>query len=198
MDGELKGKNKQSLRLIASTSAGGGKPMLEENRIQVVRPKIDRESAVYIEGGIAGFIGATILASWFLLLDTLNGRPFYTPTLLGSALFRSNHAAWELQTIGVSLEMTLMYTWVHLLIFIAVGGVASWLLYYAESNANLGFAILLLFVIFVFGFVGVAFLVAEPVLGLLAWPAVLVGNLLAAAGMASYLFYRHRSITILP
>lgn len=174
--------------------------MLDENRIQGVRSKIAQEntSAIYIEGIIAGLIGAAILAAWFLIIDTLNGRPLYTPTLLGSALFRSNHAAWELQTIAVSVEMTLMYTWIHLLIFIGVGGGASWLLYYAESNANLGFAILLLFVIFVFGFVGVAFLVAEPVLGLLAWPAVLVGNLLAAAGMANYLFYRHRSMTILP
>jgi hypothetical protein len=34
--------------------------------------------------------------------------------------------------------------------------------------------------------------------GLLAGPAVLAGNLLSAPGMAGYLFYRHRNMTILP
>ena len=72
-----------------------------------------------------------------------------------------------------------MYTWVHLLVFVMLGGLASRLLLYAESHSNLGFAILLLFVVFEFGFVSVAFLVAEPILGLLAWPAVLAGNLLS-------------------
>lgn len=190
---------KEHLRLV-DISVVGGKPMLEQNRIQVVRSKIEQEnmSAVYIEGIIAGAIGAGILAIWFLIIDTVNGRPLYTPTLLGSALFRSNHAVWELQTIPVSVEITLMYTWVHLLVFAVLGGLASRLLLYAESHSNLGFAIILLFVVFEFGFVSVAFLAAEPILGLLAWPAVLAGNLLSAAGMAGYLFYRHRNMTILP
>ncbi len=174
--------------------------MLEENRIQVVRSNIVQEntSAIYIEGIIAGVIGAGILAVWFLILDTLKNQPLYTPTLLGFALFRSNHAAWELNTIAVSVEMTLMYTWVHLLVFVGVGGVVSWLLHYAESDANFGFAVLLLFVFFEFAFVGMAFLLAEPILGLLAWPAVLAGNLLAAAGMAGYFFFHHRNLTIFP
>ena len=173
--------------------------MLDQNRA-MVRSKIEQEntSAIYIEGIIAGLIGAGILAAWFLILDTVNGRPLYTPSLLGSALFRSNHAAWELQTIAVSVEMTLMYTWVHLLVFAGVGGVASWLLQYAENDSNFGFAVLLLFVFFEFAFVSMAFLLAEPILGLLAWPAVLAGNLLAAAGMAGYFFFRHRDLTILP
>jgi len=45
---------------------------------------------------------------------------------------------------------------------------------------------LLLFLILELGFVGTAFVFAEPVLYELAWPAVLLGNLLAAAGMACY------------
>ncbi len=174
--------------------------MLEQNRVQAVRSKIDQESvsAIYTEGVIAGVVGAGVLAAWFLILDMLNGRPFYTPTLLGSALFRSHHAAGELGAIQVSVEMTLMYTWVHLMVFVGIGGVASWLLDHAEHNANFGFAVLLLAVFFELAFVSAAFVVAEPILGLLAWPSVLVGNLLAAAGMAGYFFFRHRNLTILP
>lgn len=172
--------------------------MLEENRTQVIRPKLETESAVYIEGCIAGLVGAVTVAAWFLFIDAINGRPFYTPSLLGAALFRFNHAAWELQSVTVSVELTVMYTWIHLLVFMALGGLAARLLKYAEKDSNLGFAILLLFVFLVFGFVAGAFLLAEPVLGLLTWPAVLGGNLLAAGAMATYLFSRHRSLAILP
>ena len=81
--------------------------------------------------------------------------------------------------------MVLVYTWVHGLVFCLIGGVASRLLALAERNLNLGFGILLLFVIFEFGFVGAAFIFAEPVLHALTWPAILIGNLLAAAAMAA-------------
>jgi hypothetical protein len=33
------------------------------------------------EGIVAGVIGAATVAIWFLILDTLKGRPFYTPTV---------------------------------------------------------------------------------------------------------------------
>ena len=174
--------------------------MVNHNKVQALSTNLQEANAGSgnVEGIIAGLIGAAVLALWFLMIDTLHGRPLYTPSMLGSAIFRSNHAPSELKDLAVSIEMTIMYTWIHILIFGLFGGLASRLLSYVESHSNLGFAVLLLFVISVFGFVALAFLVAEPVLGLLTWPAVLVGNLLAAAGMASYLFYRHRSITILP
>ena len=75
---------------------------------------------------------------------------------------------------------------------------ASRLLALAERNLNLGFGILLLFVIFEFGFVGAAFIFAEPVLHALTWPAILIGNLLAAAAMAGYFWRRHPNLTIEP
>ena len=45
-------------------------------------------AALYQEGMIAGILGAAAVAVWFLLLDALAGRPFWTPTVLGTALFR--------------------------------------------------------------------------------------------------------------
>ena len=45
-------------------------------------------SRLYQEGMIAGLVGAAIVALWFLILDAFNGRPLYTPTVLGTALFR--------------------------------------------------------------------------------------------------------------
>ena len=38
------------------------------------------------EGLIAGILGATSVALWFLVLDVAAGRAFHTPAVLGTAL----------------------------------------------------------------------------------------------------------------
>jgi hypothetical protein len=93
--------------------------------------------------------------------------------------------------------MVLMFTWVHGLAFVIVGMAASWLLSIAQHRPSVGFGILFLFVLFGFGFVAAAMLLAEPVLHALAWPAILVANLLAAA-MAIYFRRRHSGMRIEP
>jgi hypothetical protein len=153
-------------------------------------------SRTYQQGLVAGVIGAATIAIWFFIIDIFNGRPFYTPSILGTILFRNSVELPE--TIPISFEMVLLYTWVHAMAFCVVGGVAAKLLELAESNLNVGFGILLLVVIFEFGFVGAAFIFAEPVLHALAWPTVLVGNLLAATTMATYFWRHHPNLTIRP
>lgn len=155
-------------------------------------------STVYTDGLIAGVIGATVIAVWFFILDLAQGRPLYTPTVLGTALFGAEKGLTGPDPFHASWETTLMFTWVHGLAFILIGGIVSLLLGLAERNPNLGFGILLLFVILEFSFIAVTFVFAEPILGLLAWPAVLFGNLLAGSAMAIYFWYRHRGMTILP
>jgi len=153
---------------------------------------------VYIEGISAGILGAATIAVWFLILDVFNGRPFYTPNVLGNALFHHGMQPEELQTLPISLEMVLTYTWVHALVFCVIGGVAAKLLELAEQNVNVGFGVLLFFVIFEFGFVIAALIFAEPILHALAWPAVLIGNFLAAAAMALYFWRHHPNLSIRP
>jgi hypothetical protein len=144
----------------------------------------------YLDGLIAGIIGAAIVAIWFLFLDTVSGLPFYAPTVLGSALFQGAEDLASIEGVPVSFKLTLMYTWVHGLGFVVLGEIAAYFLLLTGKNPNFGF-FLLLFVSLEFGFVGVALLFAEPVLHELAWPTVLVGNLQAAAGMVVYLRLRH-------
>ena len=140
------------------------------------------------EGLIAGVIGATTIAVWFLIVDSVRGQPLYTPSILGTALFKDGVTAPE--SLGIDLEAVFMFTWVHGLVFTAVGWLASWLLGIAERNPQIGFGILLFFVVFEFGFISVCHVLAEPVLHALAWPAVVIGNLLAAVAMGAY-FWRH-------
>jgi hypothetical protein len=147
------------------------------------------------EGLIAGLLGAATVALWFLIVDALQGRPLYTPTVLGTALF-GRGAPWPQN--GADLGMVLMFTWVHALAFVVIGGVVARLLALAERQPNAGFGILMLFVFFEFGFIAAAMLFAAPVLRALAWPAVLVANLLAAAAMGSYFWLRHPNLKVQP
>jgi hypothetical protein len=94
--------------------------------------------------------------------------------------------------------MVLMFTWVHGLVFGALGGIAARLLAVAERSPHVGFGILLLFVIFEACFTAAAYLTAAPLIHALTWPAVLVANLLAAAVMAGYLWWRHPSLQVEP
>src|SRR5436190_19474547 len=61
------------------------------------------------EGLIAGLIGAATIAVWFLILDSLSGRPLYTPTVLGRALVRRG-AATPLSGVLPDPELVLMFT----------------------------------------------------------------------------------------
>lgn len=150
------------------------------------------------EGIVAGVIGAATIAIWFLLLDTIKGRPFYTPTVLGSVLFRPGAQVLAPESLPVSFELVLVYTWVHGLVFCVLGGIAAWLLALAERKPDLGFGIVLLFVVFEFGFLVAAMLFAERLLHALAWQEILVGNVLAAAAMGYYFWRRHPNLIIRP
>lgn len=155
-------------------------------------------SNVYQQGIVAGVIGAGTIAIWFFIVDLFNDRPFYTPTVLGTALFQRGAALDQPQALPISFEMVLMYTWVHGMVFCLIGGLAAKLLELAEQDLNVGFGILLLIVIFEFGFVGAAFIFAEPILRALTWPSVLFGNLLAAVAMGAYFWRHHPNLEIQP
>jgi len=153
----------------------------------------------YKQGIVAGIVGAATIALWFFLVDLLSGRAlFYTPNLLGTALFGPAEALNRPDNLPISFETVLVYTWIHGLIFCAIGGIAAMLLSWAEQDINAGFGILLLFVIFEFGFVGAVMIFAEPVLHALTWASVLMGNLLAAAAMAGYFWCQHVNLKISP
>ena len=152
----------------------------------------------YSEGIRAGLIGAITIALWFALLDGLAGRWFFTPTLLGTVIFRGGSGLDDPSTLAPSFEMVLSFTWIHMLVFLLIGMTAGRLLLLAEDDSHMGFGILLLFFVFEFGFLGACMLFAEPVLQALAWPAIAIGNLLAALAMAATFWRGHRSLSIDP
>jgi hypothetical protein len=171
---------------------------LEARQDEGTKATAGQTERIYQEGLVAGLLGAAVIAVWFLILDTTAGRPLHTPTILGTAIFRGGQGLSAPESVPVSLEMVVLYTWVHALVFCVIGGIAARLLAVAERQPNVGFGILLVFVVFEFGFVVVTLLFAEPVLQALTWPAVLGGNLLAALAMGTYFWRRHPALEIFP
>ena len=57
-----------------------------------------RSQWVWIAECVAGSDrpGAATIAIWFAVLDVVSGRPLYTPTVLGTALFRDPSLALRL------------------------------------------------------------------------------------------------------
>ncbi len=150
------------------------------------------------EGMIAGTWGAATITLWFLLLDVLAGHPLYTPHMLGTALFKGGSGLMSSAHVELSLGMLGAFTTLHWLTFELIGALASLLLALAEHNPNLGFGVLLFFVLALGGLVGGTMMIAEPVLHAHAWQSVLVGHLVAAGAMGGYLWRRHAHMVIYP
>ena len=145
-------------------------------------------SQVLEAGFFAGAIGAGLVALWYFVLDTLNGHPLFTPSLLGSVLFKG---ATHPSMVRIEPEVVAWYTAVHFLAFLGLGMIASWLAAQFDRFPTVGVAILFLFVIFETFFFIFAFTAGKMVLGTLGLWSIAVANLLAAAGMSLYLLRRH-------
>jgi hypothetical protein len=68
----------------------------------------------------------------------------------------------------------------------------------AERDPNIAFGVVLLFVFFESAYLAAAMFFAQPLLHAVAWPTVVVGNLLAAVAMAMVLWHRHPTLRIWP
>ena len=145
-------------------------------------------SLVLSDGLYAGLIGAFIVAAWFLLLDTFAGHPLQTPSMLGTWIIRGPEAVG---TGAVDPAMVAAYTAVHFVVFVLVGSIASYLFALGDRQPAAIVGLILLFACFETGFFVFSAAMGGELIGKLGAWAVGVGNLLAAAGMAAYLWMRH-------
>src|SRR5213592_3760368 len=74
------------------------------------------------EGFIAGCIGAAVVAIWFLIVDTINGQPLFTPAMLGSAVFWGAH---DPASVVIEPARIFGYTMIHVSAFVVVGCIAA-------------------------------------------------------------------------
>ncbi len=143
------------------------------------------------EGLVSGLVGAGIVALWFLAVDSAQGRPLFTPAALGSAIFLG---AGDLAAVEVNVWTVLGYTVLHVTAFAVVGLVAAAIATEAERTPALILGAVLLFVAFEAFFLGLLAVVAEFLLGPLAWWTIAVGNLLAVVAIGYYLWRQHPAL----
>jgi hypothetical protein len=138
------------------------------------------------QGALAGIFGASLLASWFLYLDTVRGKPLFTPTVLGRALLGGEGTSVP-QTFLGAVWLTLLFTVVHGLVFVAVGiGVAYFLERVARFRTR-ALIILLIFGVLCLGFFAVAANISVIGSQGVAVRDAFIGNAIAAFAMGAYL-----------
>ena len=141
--------------------------------------------SVLYEGLITGLIGAGAVAAWFLAVDTVSGRPFFTPAVLGSAMFFGVRNA---SAVTIDLQPVAAYTVVHVVAFLATGIVVAAMLAELRKTPHVLWLLVEFFIVFEIGFYAVIAVAFAPVSAALAWINVAVGNLIAAGGMGYYLW----------
>jgi hypothetical protein len=140
------------------------------------------------EGIAAGLLGGVILAVWFLIYDAAALEMFRTPSLLGSVVFRGQIGA------GISMPLIIGYTVLHFCGFIAFGIAASIMVYCAEKEPLMALGVVVLFAWFEVSYFGFVTFLDQSALEELGWWKIIVGNLLALAGMIAYFEQVHPGI----
>ena len=94
------------------------------------------------EGVIAGVLGATGVAVWFLIVDTIAGQPFFTPRVLGEAVM----SIVAPESFASPFVIVALYTVFHYAAFIIAGIVAVALVHASANQPHLLAGVVILFV----------------------------------------------------
>ncbi|CAN5219399.1 hypothetical protein BH09GEM1_BH09GEM1_14830 [soil metagenome] len=140
------------------------------------------------DGIVAGVLGATAVAVWFLGVDMVYAHALRTPEALGRGLLRLFGPAGD----EGPMTFIIAYTIFHFAAFIAAGLLVSVIVYWARSSPTVLAGAMMLFVAFEIGFYGLSAALQEsPFLGALGWAQVGTGNLVAALVMGTYMWRTH-------
>lgn len=147
--------------------------------------------SLFREGIVAGLLGGAAVAIWFLFLDVvIEGRPLYTPNLLGQVAFYRGHPP----TIELHSGAIVAYTFLHFGVFSLFGLGLTELVRLAARYHIWRFALVIVLVVFEVFFVGFSFILLGPTEAGSRWWSILVGNTFALTTMASYYYLRFPSL----
>ena len=140
------------------------------------------------EGIYAGFIGATAVALWFLIIDVVAGVAFMTPNLLGRGL---------ISVLGTTMMPDSMiahviaYTIFHYVVFAIIGVLLAMLVHQSARTPAVLAGVLIAFVAFELAAFGFTTLISQSDYGRLAWYQIFIANLLGAGLMFWFMWKRH-------
>jgi hypothetical protein len=141
------------------------------------------------DGVVAGLLGAASVAVWFFLLDVLNGRPFFTPAVLGAKVLQLTGG--EFGGRGLAFHVV-VYTLIHVAFFVALGIAAAAATNRMERKPSAINGFLVLFAILEAAYLaGVGFAASSELFGAYAWWQFGIANLVAALLMGRYIWQTH-------
>lgn len=139
------------------------------------------------EGVIAGVLGATGVALWFLIVDVVAAEPLFTPVRLGQAF----GTVFGVPAMASSTTVAFVaYTILHYLAFVIIGWVAVAVVHAARRQPSVLAGAFLAFIVsqaLIYGFI--ALLHETELLEHLTWPLIAVGNLIGA-GLIGWKLWR--------
>jgi hypothetical protein len=148
-----------------------------------------RQHGIVREGAVSGFLGAAIVALWFLVVDVVAGQPLQTPYALGTALMSA--LGWPASSV---LAPVAIYTVFHVAAFALAGMATVAFLHLAQRDVAVLLGLVMLFVVVEGGFYGLVLVLDITLLGSLAWTQILPANLLATLTMGAYLWWTHPAL----
>jgi hypothetical protein len=149
----------------------------------------DETKDVLTGGMFAGLLGYLTVVVLFALLNVAMGHsPFYTPAMFGAVLF---YGLEDPAALEITPGPILAYNMVHVLAFVALGVLASWLVTKAEEYPVARYAILFLLVFVAAHIYAALLLFAQPLLAGSGWWQIGAVSLAAAVVMGWYLVRQH-------
>lgn len=147
-------------------------------------------ATIFRQGIVAGLVGVSTVAAWFAILNVIAGRPaLATASLLGSLVLGQTPEA-----SAAAIGPALLYSAIHLLVFVGFGLVASWLAAVSERGYQLWYVGIFVVIFIGFHLFGAVQTLAHggtPALsGLMVWGA----GATASLTMMAYLLWRHPSL----
>jgi hypothetical protein len=149
---------------------------------------LENTHSTMAEGTDVGIIGGLAVALWFLVLDTIAGHPFQTPSLLGQVLLFADSTP---DTSRLVFGAILVYTAFHFAVFALIGMGLVVLVHWGVRDPVVRYALLPVFLVFEVLFYGLLEVFSERTNELFPFWTVVVANTLAAICMGYYLCKRH-------
>jgi hypothetical protein len=144
------------------------------------------------QGLVAGAVGYVTVSLVMAVASVVAGQsPLYFAAMMGASLV---YGITDPAAVTVAPEFVLSYNGLHLLAFLALGMLTSWLAAQADRGAQLWYVGLFFFILVSFHLMGAVQLAAEPVRTAIPVYGVWVAGVAAAATMATYILATHPMI----
>ncbi len=147
---------------------------------------------IVADGVMAGLLGGLIIALWFLIFDAASGHPLQTPALLAAALLHG--ARTPVTLTAPAWTLVAEYTVAHFAVFAVLGAIGALLIDGAESHPELFGTLLIFTIAFEVFFIALVMLAGPAASAAMPWWKIIVGNLMATAGMLGFFLWRQPSL----